>query len=168
MVLFHPPPFLDRNSKVLFSVVLPLLKSVLSVHSVHTVCMGLPPDVVAHSNSNFTYRPRQSPMTFWVPLERVSGCKGGFLKQFGPKQVLICLSSASAVQWLASFRQTGNCLPLYQFMRQRMWFLCLRCQQILLNLEATVELQVLCSLSLVNSNSVHVYVKTTLKSVREM
>ncbi len=38
------PPFLDRNSKVLFSVVLPLLKSVHSVHSVHAVSMDLPPD----------------------------------------------------------------------------------------------------------------------------
>ena len=42
MVTLHP--FLDRNSKVVFSVVWNFLKSVHSVHSVHVVCTGLPPD----------------------------------------------------------------------------------------------------------------------------
>ena len=42
--LIPSPPFLDRNSKVLFSVEYQVLKSVHSVHSVHAVCMGLPPD----------------------------------------------------------------------------------------------------------------------------
>jgi hypothetical protein len=44
--IIPPTPFLDRNSKVLFSVVCHL-KSVHSVHGVHAVCMGLPPDAAA-------------------------------------------------------------------------------------------------------------------------
>jgi hypothetical protein len=39
------PTSLDRNSKVLFSVVLKGLKSQHSLHGVHKVCTGLPPNV---------------------------------------------------------------------------------------------------------------------------
>ncbi len=42
---YYIPTSLDRNSKVLFSVVLKGLKSLHSLHGVHEVCMGLPPDV---------------------------------------------------------------------------------------------------------------------------
>ena len=42
--LITSPTSLDRNSKVLFSVVLKGLKSLHSLHGVHEVCMGLPPD----------------------------------------------------------------------------------------------------------------------------
>lgn len=43
--LITSPTSLDRNSKVLFSVVLKGLKSLHSLHGVHEVCTGLPPDV---------------------------------------------------------------------------------------------------------------------------
>jgi hypothetical protein len=42
--LITSPTSLDRNSKVLFSVVLKGLKSLHSLHGVHEVCTGLPPD----------------------------------------------------------------------------------------------------------------------------
>ena len=41
--LITSPTSLDRNSKVLFSVVLKGLKSLHSLHGVHEVCTGLPP-----------------------------------------------------------------------------------------------------------------------------
>ena len=44
--LITSPTSLDRNSKVLFSVVLKGLKSLHSLHGVHEVCTGLPPDVI--------------------------------------------------------------------------------------------------------------------------
>ena len=46
--LITSPTSLDRNSKVLFSVVLKGLKSLHSLHGVHEVCTGLPPDVRHH------------------------------------------------------------------------------------------------------------------------
>jgi hypothetical protein len=42
--LITSPTSLDRNSKVLFLVVLKGLKSLKSLHGVHEVCMGLPPE----------------------------------------------------------------------------------------------------------------------------
>ncbi len=42
--LITAPTSLDRNSQILFSVVLKGLKSLHSLHGVHKVCMGLPPN----------------------------------------------------------------------------------------------------------------------------
>jgi hypothetical protein len=46
--LITSPTSLDRNSKVLFFVVLKGVKSLHSLHGVHEVCMGLPPNDSFH------------------------------------------------------------------------------------------------------------------------
>ncbi len=48
--LITSPTSLDRNSKVLFSVVLKGLKSLHSLHGVHEVCTGLPPEATESVN----------------------------------------------------------------------------------------------------------------------
>ena len=56
--LITSPTSLDRNSKVLFSVVLKGLKSLHSLHGVHEVCTGLPPD-----------EPQQQPVIITQPTQ---------------------------------------------------------------------------------------------------